>query len=184
MRGQHHVLVEATPDGWWYSAPLPSGGLLTLLTTDADLCRDQSMTEPRMWLAALGGASATAARVMGAQLGEGLRVHPATSLRSLRRTDHRPWLAVGDAGLAVDPVTGSGVTRALRSAASAASTVCALLDSDPSTYAAELAGYEQARDAEFGEYLQARRAYYAAVDGLGGRFWSRRRVAKTGTLVS
>ena len=63
----------------------------------------------------------------------------------LRRPDRSsPWLAVGEASLAVDPVSGSGVVRALRSARAGAETALAILDGR----AHAIAEYEADRDVE------------------------------------
>lgn len=67
---------------------------------------------------------------------------------------------MGDAALAVDPVSGSGVPRALRTAESATATVSQLLDR-PQDAAAQIAAYEHARHDECTTYLTERTGYYA-----------------------
>ena len=171
-----HVLVEAVPEGWWYSAPLPSGGLIVMLMTDADVCRSEHLARPQPWRQRLLGSLDTAARVDHEAEVVSLRVYPAGSVRHLTR-DSRPWLAVGDAGLAVDPLAGDGVVRALRSAAAAADVVMDLLHADPEDGAAARERYEELRNVEFSQHLRTRLAYYAAVDGSDSVFWARRRSA-------
>ena len=100
-------------------------------------------------------------------------MHPAGSSRLVRHGDDRPWVAVGDAALAVDPLTGSGVVRALRMAESAASTVSALLDGGGP---GSLADYESARDEECTAYLTERARQYAGVRRFATPFWARRRL--------
>ncbi|HEU5266001.1 MAG TPA: tryptophan 7-halogenase [Jatrophihabitans sp.] len=171
---QQYVLVEACDAGWWYSAPVPHGGLITMLMTDADICRSARLRDETRWLAALRGTRSTAGRVAAGGRCAAVRVEPATSIRT-RRADALPWLAVGDAALAVDPVTGSGVVRALRTATAAADTIGKLLDSPPSEHAGILRRYESARDNECDEYLHTRRGYYGAVTDHDTAFWQRRR---------
>jgi 2-polyprenyl-6-methoxyphenol hydroxylase-like FAD-dependent oxidoreductase len=169
-----YVLVEAAAPGWWYSAPLPGGGLITMLMTDADLSRRSRLRDTSAWLDALNGATATSARTAGARRTGAPSVQAATSVRTVRRRDRLPWLAVGDAALAVDPITGSGVVRALRTAAAAALTVEQLLDAAPAAHPAIITAYEHARDLECDEYLHTRRGYYAAVGDRDTDFWRRR----------
>jgi flavin-dependent dehydrogenase len=107
------------------------------------------------------------------------RVHCAQSQR-LRRdyaTGAGPWLAVGDAVLAVDPISGSGVLRALRTARAAADTVSALLD-EPRAWREPLAAYEAERDQECTTYLLERAQYYAAEQRFDTPFWQRRHVLR------
>lgn len=170
---EQYLLVEAGPDGWWYTAPVPGGHMVGMLMTDADLCRHDGLADRTRWRQRLCGSGLTAARAGAQALGAGLRVHAAASHRLRRDGDVRPWLAVGDAALAVDPVTGSGFLRALRSAATAAATVGHLLDA-PGSGAATLARYESQRDRECTAYLRERARYYGCVQRFRTPFWSRR----------
>jgi flavin-dependent dehydrogenase len=81
------------------------------------------------------------------------------------------WLAVGDAALAVDPVSGSGVIRALRTARAAAETVLAVLAGDR----AAIEDYEADRNKECTTYLIERLSYYGAESRWpSAPFWQRR----------
>jgi flavin-dependent dehydrogenase len=172
--GEHHVLIEAVPDGWWYSAPLPGGGLITLLMTDADICREGRLVDDRVWEERLCRTRLTLDRVGSARDAGPVRSHAANSSRLLR-DDRLPWLAVGDAALAVDPLTGSGVTRALRTAAGAAATVVDVLDGDAERGADAIERYEHDRNVECHQYLHERLDFYAAGPDLASPFWLRRR---------
>ncbi len=168
---RQHLLVETAEDGWWYSAPLPDGRTVVMLMTDADLCRSRGLADADAFDAALAGTARTRERLGVGRRATPPQVYPATSMR-LQRDDSLPWLAVGDAALAVDPVSGSGVIRALRTAEAAATTVDRLLRGD----AAAVAGYERDRDAEFTAYLLERAGYYAAEARWVTPFWQRRRL--------
>lgn len=174
VTGEQYLLVEAAAEGWWYTAPLPGDALVGMLMTDADLCRSGGFAGIASWQGRLRMTCATARRVGDARPRALPRVHPAASHRLRRVGDTRPWLAVGDATLAVDPVSGSGVLRALRTAEAAADTVAQLLDRRPDT-AALLARYESARDDECTAYLTERARHYGAVRRFGTPFWTRRR---------
>ncbi|MEP7763035.1 NAD(P)/FAD-dependent oxidoreductase [Sanguibacter sp. 25GB23B1] len=176
-----HLLVETSPDGWWYSAPVPSGQTVTMLMTDADLSRADRLASTDVWWARLDGTAATSARLAGTRTRSRPQPWPAASHRLLRR-DALPWLSVGDAALAVDPVSGSGVLRALRTAAAAADAVETWFaaggpgpDGRPDP-ASPLERYEDARDVECSDYLVERAHYYAAEDRWSTPFWRRRKV--------
>lgn len=179
-----HLLVEAAEPGWWYSAPLPAApgdttAMVTMLMTDADLCAQARLSDATACRDRLHQAAATRARLGAARPEAGVQVHCAGSQRLRRPTpqaDAAPWLAVGDAALAVDPVSGSGVLRALRTAQAAADTVCALLRHQGRRGWHELvAAYERARDDECTTYLLERSHYYAAEQRFDAPFWQRRR---------
>ncbi|HEU4347712.1 MAG TPA: tryptophan 7-halogenase, partial [Actinoplanes sp.] len=173
---QHYLLVETGPDGWWYTAPLPGGRLVGTLMTDADLCRRAGLAKAAPWQQRLRTTTATAARV-GERAAEATpRVHPAVTARLVRHGDPRPWLAVGDAALAVDPVSGAGVLHALRTAADAAGAVAAML-ARPSSAPALIGRYEAARDDECTHHLVRRRFYYGSERRYVSPFWLRRAAA-------
>jgi flavin-dependent dehydrogenase len=168
-----YLLVETTPHGWFYSAPLPERRLSAMLMTDADLCADLPLLE------ALEYAPRTRARLASGRPGTGPRVHCAQSQRlchvGAQRLKAGPYLAVGDAALAVDPISGRGVVRALRSARAAADTVCALLES-PALQRDLLAAYDAVCDDECTRYLVERAHYYAAEQRYDSEYWRRRAV--------
>src|SRR4029077_3247030 len=101
-----------------------------------------------------------------------LRLYSAVSQRLLRTVSTGgEWLGWGDAALAVDPVSGSGIIRALRSARDAEETVMELLSGDRGA----TARYEKRRNTECTEYLLERASYYAAEQRWAEYpFWERR----------
>jgi flavin-dependent dehydrogenase len=172
---QGHLLVETTPDGWWYSAPLPAGGMVAMLMTDADLCARQRLNRATAWHDALAGAPASHQRLRAAACTSTPQVWCAHSQRVRQDPADAagPWLAVGDAALAVDPVSGSGVLRALNTAQAAAEAVGQALAAGPG-WRAPLAAYEAERDAECTTFLIERAQYYAAEERFASAFWQRR----------
>ena len=81
----HSMVIETTPDGWWYAAPVPQGHVLAFFT-DADLAP--------------------------AALKRSMRTVAASSAFTQTGRGHG-WLAVGDACAAHDPLCGWGVYRAM-----------------------------------------------------------------------
>jgi flavin-dependent dehydrogenase len=173
------LLLEAAPEGWWYTAPVPGGEMVGMLMTDADLCREGRWADATGWQKRLRATAVTAARAGDARPVGSPAVHPAASARLHRAGDERPWLAVGDAALAVDPVSGGGVLGALRTALQAAAAVERLLDR-PGDAAAILARYEAERDRDCTGHLVRRAEYYAMVRRFRTPFWSRRHVPPAG----
>lgn len=166
------TLVETTADGWWYSAPVAHDRLVATLMTDGDLARIGELAVAPAWHDALRRAPLTWARLEGATRSWGPRTFSAMSQRLLRDpADPTRWIAVGDAALAVDPISGSGVVRALRTAQAAAPAALAALGGDHLA----LAAYDAARNRECTSYLEERATYYAMEQRwTTSPFWSRR----------
>lgn len=106
--------IEAVPEGWWYTARLPSGERLAVFHTDADLpAREQArgaagfaeLLARTQRLAPLLAASGWRPR------GEP-RAVSAVSTR-LDRPAGDGWAAVGDAALSFDPLSSQGLFNAL-----------------------------------------------------------------------
>lgn len=173
---QGHLLVEATATGWWYSAPLPAGAMVAMLMTDADLCARQRLNRTPDWRHALTAAPESLRRLAAASCESTPQVHCAHSQR-LHHDPARapgPWLAVGDAALAVDPVSGSGVLRALNTAEAAAGAVQQML-APGQPWPVPMADYEAGRDAECDAFLVERAQYYEAEERFASApFWQRR----------
>lgn len=173
--GEHHVLVETCEHGWWYSAPVSSSKMIAMLMTDSDLCSASRLSVVRRWDEYLAQTSATHARLDGTQQLINISkpsVIPAVSQRLCRNQDHRPWIAVGDASLAVDPISGSGVLYALQSALRGADCVKKTL-----IYKTKkpIESYETECDRHCTEYLQKRARYYGMEQRFGNKpFWTRR----------
>ncbi|HEY5881050.1 MAG TPA: tryptophan 7-halogenase [Nakamurella sp.] len=179
---EQFLLVETATDGWWYTAPLPGGTLMAMLMTDADVCRSGRLSTWEAWRERLAATVATASRVGSSATGSVPVVHPAASHRLVRNTDRRPWLAVGDASLAVDPASGSGVTRALRSAAAAADAVAAM-HAGGCARGGPILAYEDARDRESLQFLTERARFYGAEQRYDSAFWRRRQHGPVGRSV-
>jgi flavin-dependent dehydrogenase len=160
--------VEAAEHGWWYSALLPDGSLALVWLTDADALAGR---EPAaVWHAALETAPHTRERLRGH--GPPLRIH-VRSARSarLRPAAGRGWLAVGDAAMSWDPLSSSGLARALGGGERAA----AAIDAHARGHADALAEHDLALERELTEYLATRTSYYRLETRWPhAPFWARR----------
>lgn len=162
-----YTLVEAAPDGWWYSAPVPGKRLIVAQLTDPDLQR-----EPKPhFMARLQATLHTRQRLSRQPEPLALRSVAACSQRLRAPTAPRRWLAVGDAALCADPLSGTGVQRALESGTTGARALLKCLTGDLDA----LDHYEAAQDRQYARYLQQRQEFYAAeARFLDQAFWQRR----------
>ena len=148
-----YTFVEASEDGWWYSAPLPANRLAAMFVTDP----------PARPFAPSGH---TRARIEdhGYRLTAPPRVVDAGSAR-LDRFAGDGWLAAGDAAMSLDPLSSHGIAAALHGGMLAAE---AILGGDAGRYAG-------AMEAMWDGYASMRRTFYAGERRWAGtRFWSRR----------
>lgn len=161
-----YTLVEAMPDGWWYSALLADGRLAVAFMTDADLLgRDD-------WQRRLAKTEETRARVEshGYRLTTPLRILPAESSR-LDRIEGDGWLALGDAAAAYDPLSSHGIGSALGSGYYAGHAIADLLAGRTEARLAYLGVLQEA----YGAYLDLQRRHYAAERRWpDAPFWQRR----------
>ncbi|MDQ3928137.1 MAG: NAD(P)/FAD-dependent oxidoreductase [Chloroflexota bacterium] len=172
------TLIEATPDGWWYTARLPANRRVAVYHSDADLL-------PASTLLAPGGFMALIERT--AHVRECLVAHgytmlappKVTSAQSARldRFSGEGWLAVGDAALSFDPLSSQGIMIALFAGMEAGTALRAHLCGDRQAldlYGERLAAIYQA-------YLNNRLLYYSYEGRWRDRpFWRRRVGASPG----
>lgn len=160
------VLIEAVRDGWWYAAPRP-GGTLALLVTDRGTLAASGQSPTGFWQdnlrrsRLLAGLGATDVTVRGCDIPVG--TGPALPGAPL---------AVGDAAMAPDPLSASGLASALADALAA---VAALIAPDRDAALARLCaarrGTAERHDA------RRREAYGNETRWIGAPFWQARRAA-------
>lgn len=166
-----HGLIEATEHGWWFSAPLPEDRAIAMFMTDADICRRLKLSDPARWDAWLAASRGSAERLDGGTRESGPRLFSAVSHRLASSQASTGCVAAGDAALAVDPLSGSGVERALRTGEWAAFALDRLLSAGRPVWS-EL---KAALDGEFQSYLAERGAVYRAeARWPDSAFWRRR----------
>jgi flavin-dependent dehydrogenase len=102
------ALIEATPDGWWYSATLPGQRGVAMFMTDADL---QKRTN---WEERLAVAPLTSARLAPWNATGETAMRIANSQQSCTVAGDG-WACAGDAAAAFDPISSLGIGFALRS---------------------------------------------------------------------
>jgi flavin-dependent dehydrogenase len=162
--------LEATKEGWWYSAPVPDGSLIVTYITDRDYLTGSGLRHTLFWLSELERTSHTVGRCRGFQIEGDVRVKSASTYR-LERPAGDGWVAVGDAASTYDPLSAEGVSKALRSGISAAQTIHHYLIGNREVLDEYVVGVAK----EFENYLAQRVRYYCReMRWPTSLFWSRR----------
>jgi flavin-dependent dehydrogenase len=163
-----YTLVEASDEGWFYSALLPCGKYVVAFMTDADIFA-RRRHEPCYLHYQLKRAPHTASRVYTLPR-EHVIFSAVTSVRE--RVAGPNWLAVGDAARSFDPLSAQGLLSAMRSGIKAAAVVEGVLAGD-SNFVKE---YEENNRRIFARYLQLHHHYYQSESRWpDSTFWARRR---------
>ncbi|WP_207462712.1 tryptophan 7-halogenase [Azospirillum sp. SYSU D00513] len=164
--------IEADPDGWWYTAPLPGNRRVLAFHTDADL---PAATDARDRGALMRRASERAF-LSGILSGSGFAPEGEAGFCAAHSSALDPpagegWLAVGDAALGFDPLSSQGLFNALYTGLAAAEAADRHLAGDGTALADYRAGIASIRDA----YRAHLRAWYGLERRWAERaFWSRR----------
>jgi 2-polyprenyl-6-methoxyphenol hydroxylase-like FAD-dependent oxidoreductase len=154
--------VESVAQGWLYSALMPNGSRSIAFQTDRDQLLSDSPTAAWLWerLAAAPHIHRLL-RTHGYDF-ETPRVVAAHSGRFERCAGAR-WIAVGDAAMTFDPLSGQGTAKALDSAHHAVRAIQRQED------------YQAHCDQLWSQFLRDRRDYYSAEPRFAdAHFWSRR----------
>jgi len=161
--------IEATPEGWWYSAPAADGARVFAFQTDADLIREFGGRGRRVFEARMKPARAMRSLLEPGRtgVGEAPRLVAAHSARA-RRFAGTGWIAAGDAAMAFDPLSGSGILQALRSGLLAAEAVARPREKGGAAYA-------ELHEETWTRYLASLRECYGWERRWPDRpFWRRR----------
>lgn len=148
------TMIEATRNGWWYTAAIPDGRVAAMFVTDrapreswSELLEEAPHTRRRMRTIPAGG-----------------EIVDAGSSRLDRVAGDR-WLAIGDAAAALDPLSSHGITAALDAGVRAGEAIAN----------SAIDGYARSIDVLWNAYTAARRELYAAERRWpDAPFWQRR----------
>ncbi|HEX7676976.1 MAG TPA: FAD-dependent oxidoreductase [Thermoanaerobaculia bacterium] len=167
------TIVEAVPNGWWYSAVIPEEKMVVALMTDGDLVRESRLLDKQIWLQALDGTTATRARVARGRLLRDPLAFPAHSQTLDNLGDHT-WLAAGEAAAAFDPLSSMGIGYALISGINAARAA----DSSLRGNSEHASLYIEDIRRHYARYLERRAAIYAMETRWPEEpFWARRTIS-------
>ena len=164
------TFVESLPDGWFYGALVPRGRRTVSFQTDPDLLPKHQGWRSKEWFQHVLGQT----RHLGAWLAQrGSTIHEGPQLTSahsgrLERFSGPGWLAIGDAAMSFDPISGNGLLKAMQSALHGAEAIAAGIDGS-------LADFDAWNEHIWRQFVRARRECYAAeIRWAGYPFWRRR----------
>jgi flavin-dependent dehydrogenase len=171
------TLIEAFPEGWWYTA-LAGGHRIVTCMTDSDIAQRLLLSEQDSWLRLLAETCWISSSVSSGSLNGAYMTRIASSQR-IDPVCGEGWLAVGDSASAFDPLSSQGIVKSLRSGVFASYAIADWLKADTRG----LARYEQFVRREFVGYRRAH-AKYCAREGRwpDSCFWRRRQQIHEGEL--
>lgn len=158
------TIVESTPHGWWYYAPLPQGVAVASFICDGDLYRHETFS--------IGGELARSQTLSKRATGAAVVSSQVVPVFSARRESFvgSGWASVGDAAMTFDPISGYGIVGALSAAVALAQAI----------EGGDLGEYASSLERRFAAYCQQRGAYYALERRWPNhRFWQRRQTGNT-----
>lgn len=167
------TMIEATPDGWWYTARVPSGERVVAYLTDADLADRALLLSPDGFLSRV--KETQHLQAMLAAHGYMLRERPRGADSGSARLDRfvgPGWLAVGDAALSFDPLSSQGILNALYTGMRGGQALATYLSGGEhglEGYAARLEELHRAYAQNFASFYGEEKRWEARP------FWARRR---------
>jgi flavin-dependent dehydrogenase len=164
------TIVEASENGWWYSSPIPgSSSALAAWMSDTDLIRYQRLNSVQNWLDHLAQTTFASQCLKGAQSEGTLRLCSAQSQR-LSFVTGPGWATAGDAACVFDPLSSSGILKAIRSGKMSAFVALDSLCGRPSHER-----YQALVSDEYKKYLITKTNFYNLERRWPhSRFWLRR----------
>lgn len=167
------TVIESDPDGWWYTALVPSGERVVAYLSDADLVSRADLLSTTVFAERLDSSRYVRGQLVahGYEAVGPLRGADAGTARLDHVTD-AGWTAVGDAAVSFDPLSSQGILTALFTGLRAGEAINRALAGDHT----ELDGYARRVDEIDRAYRRHRDIYYAAEGRWSDRpFWRRRR---------
>jgi 2-polyprenyl-6-methoxyphenol hydroxylase-like FAD-dependent oxidoreductase len=163
------TLVEACNDGWWYTSLIGVGRRVVSFQTDVDVLKRLEW-RAQNWMVKKMSATHHLSALLSLHGYEACGAPALTSAQSgrLSRWSGRGWLAIGDAAMSFDPLSGAGMLKAMQSALEAARAI--LCEED-----ASVMDFERWNQQQWDRFLADRSRYYGAEKRWpGGEFWERR----------
>jgi len=167
--GDQRMWLEAAENGWWYTAPLPDHRLLVAYITDTDLLPPQARTSDFV--------KPYFRQAIQSRLGlpDGIEPTACTLVSAasycLDQIAGDGWAAAGDAAMSWDPLSGTGITKALESGIRIADAVLEFAKFGASA----LTRYADWTLQQFSMYQQTVLRYYTAEKRWSASpFWQRR----------
>lgn len=166
--------VESLQDGWAWMARLPDGRCYWQMTLDVASAELPQRDELLAFCARM-RRSPLASAFFAGETGAHARLYARSSTATLcGRTGAHNWLRVGDAAMAVDPLSGNGIFQSLSSALQAPAVIHTLL-SRPERTELALRFHQQRIEHLFLRFARTGRDFYALEQRFGASpFWQAR----------
>jgi flavin-dependent dehydrogenase len=166
------TLIEAGPDGWWYTVLLPSKQRVVVYLTDADLVVPRTLYTEESYLSLI-NCTRHVHRCL-TTYGYTIQTPPRGTAAHSTRLDcftGECWLAVGDAALSFDPLSSQGILTALYTGMEAG----LALDAQLSGGSDAIARYGSRLATIYEAYLRNLTTYYSLEERWSAHtFWQRR----------
>lgn len=166
------TLVEATSEGWWYTALMPSGRRTVAWLTDSSILRLQPWQSPD-WFSSRVNETLHVRELL---IRYGYTFHDVPNCTSATSSRIEPWhgcrwLAVGDAAIAFDPLSSHGLVHSLVTGSEAGESIFKDLHGDTTS----IQKYSDGLDRTWIQYVANRLGYYRMEQRWNSsRFWSHR----------
>jgi flavin-dependent dehydrogenase len=165
--------LESTSSGWWYYAPTRTGCSSVVFVTDFDLFPRRADSRGAFLAARWNESQVVRPFLNGMPRFDVARVLPAET-SFLDDNFKTGWMAIGDAALTVDPLSGEGVIRSLDQGIEAAALIANSLEDDNSGVGGPRASFR----ASVAGYLRARRSVFSMETRWPkSSYWRRRQMA-------
>jgi len=165
-RSSDRLMIEAVEDGWWYLPPQAGATRFAVLVTDREAMAVQEESRGEWLRSSLGRTNliAAAAGAIDADLVAGVDARVATAETAVWPSGAR----LGDSAIALDPLSGTGIARALEGAS--------VITTEIVEYGRAGPAYRAWLENTHAEEVAIRTSIYARATERfqGAPFWSRR----------
>ena len=164
----HTARIEAFQHGWIYASPLPSGEVIVCLFSDAHVIHQLGFNHPDRWWKQIMETRHIAPYFDPQEVPSQLKIVPAFSSRLVETRQALPMIAAGDAAVARDPLSSSGIPNAIGSGIQAARVAADSLFGEGRLRGA----YQEALSMDHHQYLRAHwKTYQVEKRWSSSDFW-------------
>jgi flavin-dependent dehydrogenase len=170
------TLVEAVPDGWWYSALVPGNTRVVALFTDGILPIARSARMPIEWEKMMYTTDHIKLNIIkyDYRIVSGPHIMISNSSR-LEKIVGDNWLAVGDAAATYDPISSKGIISAINDGINASDSIGKYLTGNSHI----LEDYSKNVITRFNSYLKKRSYYYKLENRWpDSEFWKKNQLLR------
>lgn len=149
------LLLETVPAGWMYCAPVTTRQCVVVLMTNHATLQTSAQAKA-IWQQAVNESRYIQQRLNGYLTPSEVIIYPSRS-QLTERCFGESWVAIGDAAMAYDPLTGMGITKAMADAEQVAEKIRQAFRDSQSI---DFSDYAQKHQRAFAHYADNRRAFY------------------------